>query len=85
MNLIIQQFLNNHVVVDQQDWVDHLELAKFCYNHSKHLATRANPFQMVTSKSPIAPMILATHGQPLNGANEEVPMITQLDEKRWRL
>jgi len=25
------------------------------------------------------------NGQPLNDANEEVPMITQLDEKRWHL
>jgi hypothetical protein len=27
VNLIIQQFLRNYVVADQQDWVDHLELA----------------------------------------------------------
>jgi hypothetical protein len=44
MNLVIQQFLRNYVASNQQDWVDHLELAKFCYNNSEHLATRATLF-----------------------------------------
>jgi hypothetical protein len=35
VNLVIQQFLKNYVAADQQDWVDHLELAEFCYNNSK--------------------------------------------------
>jgi hypothetical protein len=56
VNSVIQQFLRYYVVTDQQDWVDHLELAEFCYNNSEHLATGATPFQMVTSKSPIVPI-----------------------------
>jgi hypothetical protein len=40
---------------------------------------------MVTSKSPIVPTTWATHGQLPSDANEEVPMVTQLDEKRWHL
>jgi hypothetical protein len=39
VNLVIQQFLRNYVVADQQDWVDHLELAEFCYNHLEHSTT----------------------------------------------
>jgi hypothetical protein len=39
VNLVIQQFLRNYVAADQQDWVDHLELAEFCYNNSAHSAT----------------------------------------------
>ncbi len=85
MNLVIQQFLKNYVVVDQQDWVDHLELAKFCYNNSEHSATGSTPFQMVTGKSPIVPMTWATHGQTPSDASEEVPMVTQLDEERQHL
>ncbi len=76
------------MAANQQDWVDHLELAEFCYNNSKHFATRSIPFQMVTSKSPIVPMIWAAHGQPLSDVSEEVPMVTQLDEERrclWEL
>ncbi len=73
------------MVAIQQHWVDHLELAEFCYNNLRHLAIKATPFQMVTSKSPIVLMIWATHGQPSNGASEEVPMVTQFDEKRQRL
>ncbi len=59
-----------------------MELAEFCYNKSKHSVTRSTPFQMVTGKSPIVPMTWATHGQFSSDVSEEVPMVTQLDEKR---
>ncbi len=65
--------------------MDHLELAEFCYNNLKHSATGATPFQMVAAKSPIVPMTWAMNGQPLNNANEEVPMVMQFDEERWHL
>jgi len=83
--LAIQQFFRNYVAADQQDWVDHLELVEFCYNNSEHSATRFTPFQMVMGKSPIMPMTWATQGQLSSDASEEVPMVTQLDEERWRL
>jgi len=85
VNLVIQQFLRNYVATDQQDWVDHLELAKFCYNNSKHSATGSTPFQMVRGKSLIVPMTWAAHGWPLSDASEEMPMVTQLDEERRRM
>jgi hypothetical protein len=56
VNLVIQQFLRNYVATDQQNWVDHLELAEFCYNNSKHFTIKSTPFQMVTGKSLIMPM-----------------------------
>jgi len=40
---------------------------------------------MVTGKSPIVPMTWASQGQTLSDASEEVLMVTQLDEERWRL
>jgi hypothetical protein len=52
VNLVIQQFLKNYVVADQQDWVDHLELTEFCYNNSKHSTTGSTPFQMVHQLCP---------------------------------
>jgi transposase InsO family protein len=73
VNLVI---LRNYVAADQQDWVDHLELAEFCYNNSEHSATGSTPFQMVIGKSPIVPMTWATQGQPSSDASEEVPMVT---------
>jgi hypothetical protein len=85
VNLVIQQFLKNYVAANQQDWVDHLELTEFCYNNSEHSATGSTPFQMVTGKSPIVPMTWVAHGQTPNDASEEMPMVTQLDEKRRRL
>jgi hypothetical protein len=85
VNLVIQQFLRNYVAADQQDWVDHLELAEFCYNNSEHSATGSTPFQMVSGKSPIVPVTWAAQGQPPGDASEEMPMVTQLDEERMRL
>jgi hypothetical protein len=86
VNLVIQQFLRNYVAANQQDWVDHLELAEFCYNNSKHSTMGATPFQMVMGKSLIVPTTWVE--QPpsdASDASEEVPMVTQLDKKRWRL
>jgi hypothetical protein len=40
---------------------------------------------MVTSKSPIVLITWAACGQPPRDASEEVPMVTQLYEKRQRL
>jgi hypothetical protein len=85
VNLVIQQFLRNYVATNQQDWVDHLDLAEFCYNNSEHSTTGSTPFQMVTGKSPIVPMTWAAQGQTSSDANEEVPMVTQLDEERRHL
>jgi len=85
VNLMIQQFLRNYVVENQQDWVDHLKLAEFCYNNLEHSTTGSIPFQMVTGKSLIVPMTWVAHGQPPSDASKEVPMVTQLDEERWRL
>ncbi len=73
------------MAANQQDWVDHLELAEFCYNNSEHSVTGSNPFQMVMGKLPIVPTTWATLGQPPSDANEEVSMVTQLDEERRRL
>jgi hypothetical protein len=85
VNLVIQQFLKNYVAANQQDWVDHLELAEFCYNNSGHSATGSTPFQMVTGKSPIVPMTWAAQGQPPGDGSEEVLMVTRVDEERKRL
>jgi len=80
---VIQQFLRNYVAADQQNWVDHLELAEFCYNNSEHSTMGATPFQMVIGKSPIIPTTWV--GQPPSDVSEEMPMVTQLDEKRRHL
>ncbi len=60
-------------------------MVEFRYNNSEHLATRATLFQMVTKKSTIVLTTWATHGQPPSDVIEEMPMVTQLNEERWRL
>ncbi len=62
-----------------------MELAEFYYNNSEHSVTKSTPFQMVTDKSRIVPSTWVTHGQSPSDANEEVPMVTQLDEEKRRL
>jgi hypothetical protein len=76
MNLVIQQFLLNYVATYQQDWANHLELAKFCHNNLEHSAIGATPFQMVMGKSPIVPITWTAHGQPPSDASKEVSMVT---------
>ncbi len=73
------------MAASQKNWVDHLELDEFCYNNLEHSATGATHFQMVKGKLIIVPTTWATHGQLPSDANEEVPMVTQLDEKRLHL
>ncbi len=53
-----------------------MELAEFCYNNSKHLATSSTPFQMVIGKSPIVRTTWAAFGQPPSDVSEEVSMVT---------
>jgi hypothetical protein len=72
--LVIQQFLMNYVATVQQDWVDHLEWAEFCYNNSKHSTTRSTPFQMVTGKSPIIPWF---------GQHMDNPRVMQVRKCQW--
>ncbi len=62
--------------------MDHLELVEFCYNNSKHSATKTTPFQMAMGKSPIVPTTWAANGEPLSNASEKVLMVMQLVEKR---
>ncbi len=82
---MIQQLLKNYVTTDQQDWVGHLELVEFCYNNSKHSATRSTPFHMVMGNSPIVRMLGVAQGQSPSDTNEEMLLVTQLDEERRRL
>ncbi len=63
------------MVRNQQDWVDHLQLAKFYYNNLEHLTMGATHFQMVMGKLLIMPMTWVVNGQPLNNTSEEVPMV----------
>jgi translation elongation factor EF-Tu-like GTPase len=41
---ILNQYLHNYIIEDHEDWGDHLGdhlgLAEFCYNSTKHLATK---------------------------------------------
>ncbi len=78
------------MATDQQDWVDHLELAEFYYKNSEHLTSSSTSFQMVTRKSPIVPTTWAALGQPQMMQMKKCQWSHNLMKKdgaygRWRL
>ena len=39
VNLVLQEYLRNSVNADQTDWTDHISMAEFNYNNTKHSRT----------------------------------------------
>ena len=44
------------------DWDDHISMAEFGYNNTKHSGTRFSPFMVVSSTEPLSPIALALQG-----------------------
>ncbi len=63
MNAMLNQYFRNHIMNDHKDWGDHLGLVEFCYNFTKHLAAKMNPFELalgIEAKQPMDLTILRT-------------------------
>jgi hypothetical protein len=58
MNEMLNQYLYNHIVSDHKDWGGHLGLVEFCYNFTKHLATKMSPFELALGVKVKQPMDL---------------------------
>ena len=54
MNLVLKEYLQNYVNVDQTDWVDYISMAKFSYNNIKHSGTGFSPFMVVFGTEPLS-------------------------------
>jgi len=44
VNQILEHYLRRYCIWDQDDWVDLLPFAEFCYNNTVHTATKQMPF-----------------------------------------
>ncbi len=64
VNLVIQQFLKNYVVVDQQDWVDHLGLDEFYYKNSEHSTTNSTISKWWRASHQLCPQLGLHLGNP---------------------
>ena len=59
VNLVLQEYLRNYVNADQTDWADHISMAEFSYNNTKHSGTGFSPFMVVSGTEPLSPIDLA--------------------------
>ena len=62
VNLVLQEYLRNSVNADQTDWADHISMAEFSYNNTKHSGTGFTPFMVVSGSEPLSPIDLALQG-----------------------
>jgi len=89
MNGILNQYLHNYVVGNHKDWGNHLGLAKFCYNSTKHLATNMSPFELalgVEAKQPMDLTIPRTRGIRHKGHKEAKEMAKEHEEREaWAI
>jgi nicotinamide riboside kinase len=76
VNGILNRYLRNYVVIDHKDWGHKFDLAKFCYNCTKHLTTHMNPFEfalVMKVKQPLDLIVPCTMGYHKDGGkNAEI-------------
>ena len=70
---------------DQTDWADHISMAEFSYNKTKHSRTGFSPFKVV-SVEPLSPIDLALQGTSIKDGDEDGIVETKLFlEERKRI
>ena len=86
VNLVLQEYLRNYVNVDQTDWADHISMAEFSYNNTKHSRTGFSLFMVVSGTEPLSPIDLALHGTLVKDGDEGEVVETKLFlEERKRI
>ena len=71
---------------DQTDWADHISMAKFNYNNTKHSRTGFSPFMVVSGTEPLSPVDLALQGTSIKDGDEGEVVETKLFlEERKRI
>ena len=78
VNLVLQEYLRNYVNADQTDWADHINMAEFSYNNTKHSGTRFSPFMVVFGTEPLSPIDLALLGTSIKDGDEGDVVETKL-------
>ena len=86
VNLVLQKYLRNYVNADQTDWADHISMAEFSYNNTKHSGTGFSPFMVVFGTEPLSPIDLALQGTSVKDGDEGEVVETKLFlEERKRI
>jgi hypothetical protein len=89
MNGILNHYLHNYIASDHKDWGDHLGLVKFCYNSTKHLATKMSPFELalgVEAKQPMDLTIPRIRGTCHKSDKEAKEMAKEREERKaWAI
>ncbi|CAA0826951.1 Unknown protein [Striga hermonthica] len=55
MNQLLEEYLRHYVTASQDNWVELLDMAQFCYNLHKSSATGMSPFELVYGQQPQLP------------------------------
>ena len=55
---------------NQTDWADHISMAEFSYNNTKHSGTGFSPFMVVSGTEPLSPIDLALQGTSVKDGDE---------------
>ena len=59
VNGLLEEYLRHLIAVNQHNWVDLLDIAKFCYNLKLSSATGASLFELAIGQQPLTPNELA--------------------------
>ena len=78
VNLVLQEYLRNYVNADQKDWANHISMAEFSYNNTKHSGTGFSPFMVIFGTEPLSPIDLALHGTSVKDGDEGEVVETKL-------
>ena len=71
---------------DQTDWANHISMAEFSYNSTKHSRTGFSPFMVVSGMEPLSPIDLALQGTSVKDGDEGEVVETKLFlEERKRI
>ena len=72
--------------VDQTDWADHISMAEFSYNNTKHSGMGFSLFMVVFGTEPLSPIDLALQGTSVKDGDEgEVVEFKLFLEERKRI
>ena len=60
------------------DWANHISMAEFSYNSTKHLGTGFSPFMVVSGTELLSPIDLALQGTSVKDGDEAEVVETKL-------
>jgi hypothetical protein len=70
VNQTLERYLRTYCSYQQDDWVDLLPLAEFCYNNATHTSTKQTPFFANYGRHPLTNDFNITKTESINPASE---------------